>query len=178
MHTIEQIDQEIATLQKKLKQVKGTRTEVYTRIVGYHRAVQNWNNGKREEYKYRKTFKVSEGEIAEKMTFSHVNEKDNFDESAKKNNSNTADSASVAFYKMFTSQYCRNCSPVKEYLKEIPIVGEEVDVTTDIGVAASRKYNILSTPTVILFDNNDNVVDMIHSVDELKKVFSAEKVMA
>lgn len=33
--------------------------EVWTRIVGFHRPVQNWNKGKREEYAERQTFKVS-----------------------------------------------------------------------------------------------------------------------
>lgn len=34
--------------------------EVYSRIVGYLRPVQQWNNGKVEEYKQRKVFKVDE----------------------------------------------------------------------------------------------------------------------
>jgi len=33
--------------------------EVYTRIVGYYRPVQQWNKGKREEFKLRKTFEKS-----------------------------------------------------------------------------------------------------------------------
>jgi ribonucleoside-triphosphate reductase len=36
----------------------GEETEVYSRIVGYYRPVQNWNLGKKSEYKERKTFKV------------------------------------------------------------------------------------------------------------------------
>ncbi len=36
----------------------GAPSEVYSRIVGYLRPVQQWNNGKQEEYKERKTFKV------------------------------------------------------------------------------------------------------------------------
>lgn len=32
--------------------------EVYSRIVGYLRPVQNWNAGKKEEFKDRKTFAV------------------------------------------------------------------------------------------------------------------------
>jgi len=32
--------------------------EVYSRIVGYLRPVQNWNAGKKEEFKDRKTFVV------------------------------------------------------------------------------------------------------------------------
>ena len=31
-------------------------TEVYSRIVGYYRPIQNWNKGKREEFKFRKEF--------------------------------------------------------------------------------------------------------------------------
>jgi len=27
--------------------------EVYSRVVGYYRPVQNWNNGKQEEFKFR-----------------------------------------------------------------------------------------------------------------------------
>lgn len=32
-------------------------TEVYSRIVGYYRPVQNWNNGKKSEFSHRKTYK-------------------------------------------------------------------------------------------------------------------------
>lgn len=32
-------------------------TEVYSRIVGYYRPVQNWNNGKKSEFSLRKTYK-------------------------------------------------------------------------------------------------------------------------
>lgn len=37
----------------------GAETEVYSRVVGYHRPVKNWNKGKKEEFKERKTFKVT-----------------------------------------------------------------------------------------------------------------------
>ena len=36
----------------------GSRTEVYSRVVGYFRPVQNWNKGKREEFKERKKYAV------------------------------------------------------------------------------------------------------------------------
>ncbi len=36
----------------------GERTEVYSRVVGYFRPVQQWNKGKAEEFKDRKTFVV------------------------------------------------------------------------------------------------------------------------
>ena len=37
-----------------------TKCEVYSRVVGYLRPVDNWNEGKREEFKDRKLFNVSE----------------------------------------------------------------------------------------------------------------------
>ncbi|RKY44716.1 MAG: ribonucleoside triphosphate reductase [Candidatus Omnitrophota bacterium] len=36
----------------------GRECEVYSRVVGYLRPVSSWNNGKQEEFKLRKTFKV------------------------------------------------------------------------------------------------------------------------
>ncbi|MBN1870799.1 MAG: ribonucleoside triphosphate reductase [Candidatus Omnitrophica bacterium] len=35
--------------------------EVYSRVVGYLRPVQQWNNGKREEFGMRKTYKIDKG---------------------------------------------------------------------------------------------------------------------
>ena len=36
----------------------GAKCEVYSRVTGYFRPVANWNKGKKEEFKERKTFKV------------------------------------------------------------------------------------------------------------------------
>ena len=36
----------------------GQPTECYSRVCGYFRPVSNWNHGKKEEFKDRKTFKV------------------------------------------------------------------------------------------------------------------------
>ena len=38
--------------------VIGRRCEVFSRIVGYLRPVSQWNVGKKEEFKHRKTFNV------------------------------------------------------------------------------------------------------------------------
>ena len=51
--TVEAIDREIAECKEELANVKGRETEVYTRIVGYYRAVKNWNKGKKSEFKQR-----------------------------------------------------------------------------------------------------------------------------
>ena len=35
------------------------RTEVFSRVVGYIRPVNQWNDGKQEEFRQRKTFEVT-----------------------------------------------------------------------------------------------------------------------
>ena len=37
----------------------GKATEVYARIVGYYRAIKNWNKGKKEEKKSRVSFTIN-----------------------------------------------------------------------------------------------------------------------
>ena len=37
----------------------GDETEVYSRVVGYLRPVKQWNEGKQQEFKQRKTFHVN-----------------------------------------------------------------------------------------------------------------------
>ena len=56
MTSIKEIDKQIDQLKQELDTVQGTSTEVYTRIVGYYRSVNNWNPGKREEYDHRRVF--------------------------------------------------------------------------------------------------------------------------
>ena len=36
----------------------GEKTEIYSRVCGYHRPVRNWNRGKQEEFSDRKTFNI------------------------------------------------------------------------------------------------------------------------
>jgi hypothetical protein len=43
---------------EKSENVCGLECEIYSRVCGYFRPVRNWNIGKQEEFKERKTFKV------------------------------------------------------------------------------------------------------------------------
>lgn len=54
----EDLMSQIVSLEKELCAVEGTKCEVHSRIVGYYRAVQNWNPGKSAEYKARKVYTV------------------------------------------------------------------------------------------------------------------------
>ena len=40
--------------------------EVYSRVVGYLRPIQQWNNGKKEEFRQRKEFKISKSQVLTK----------------------------------------------------------------------------------------------------------------
>jgi anaerobic ribonucleoside-triphosphate reductase len=40
------------------KKSKKVACEVYSRIVGYLRPVQNWNEGKRQEFEDRQTYQI------------------------------------------------------------------------------------------------------------------------
>ena len=42
---------------KNSKNACNKKTEVYSRIVGYFRPIQNWNIGKKQEFEDRKEFK-------------------------------------------------------------------------------------------------------------------------
>jgi len=42
------------------ERVCAVRAEVYSRVVGYYRPVQAWNEGKREEFKERKYLKTED----------------------------------------------------------------------------------------------------------------------
>jgi anaerobic ribonucleoside-triphosphate reductase len=36
-----------------MEKVKAVKTEIYSRVVGYYRPVQDWNRGKQEEFSLR-----------------------------------------------------------------------------------------------------------------------------
>lgn len=57
METREQTEAKLAVLRQELKEVKGTKCEVYSRVCGYLRPVQGYNKGKKEEFSLRKKFK-------------------------------------------------------------------------------------------------------------------------
>lgn len=56
----EEIKTKIADLRAEMAGCHGTQCEVYSRVVGYLRPVQNWNKGKKEEYILRKTIPLVE----------------------------------------------------------------------------------------------------------------------
>lgn len=42
------------------KKVRAVKAEVYSRVVGYYRPIQDWNEGKREEFRDRRYLTTQE----------------------------------------------------------------------------------------------------------------------
>ena len=152
MTAIEKIDSKIIELKNELKEVKGTEAEVYTRIVGYYRAVKNWNKGKREEYNHR-------------VCFSELNY--NYDENTapaagnRKRGGNTENSinfADAAKYSYFFRKTCPNCPSVKGYVETLDLSGEHIDVDTEDGLESASDLQVFGVPTVVFYDNNNNEI--------------------
>ena len=55
METVVKENKEVKTTSRIVKKVP---CEVYSRVVGYYRPVINWNLGKQQEFKERRTFKL------------------------------------------------------------------------------------------------------------------------
>ncbi len=54
--------------QEKEISVKIIPNEVFSRVVGYYRPVQHWNEGKQEEYRERNSLSIERGKDAENNT--------------------------------------------------------------------------------------------------------------
>lgn len=161
-NAIDEIDREITALEQELSQVKGTDTEVYTRIVGYHRAVSNWNKGKREEYNHRVCFDVDKCLNNEKVNRQSGNI---VMQDAKE--TSFVKYGNIDKYLFFYSQYCRNCQPVKESMGDLMMNGENIDVSSELGLNVAKQYGVTATPTVIMLDDNGNVVAKLFSKEEV-----------
>jgi hypothetical protein len=152
-----EIEAKINELRGELETVKGTTTEVYTRIVGYYRSVKNWNAGKREEYGIRKLFTVPASEDQPTKAKKAV---------AVKVEGPVLGKAQA--YMLFERDTCPNCPPVKDFMRELSMDGTRLNVDTEEGLNAARRYGVMASPTVIFFDESSNEVFRAHNVADLK----------
>ncbi|MDC7227313.1 MAG: anaerobic ribonucleoside-triphosphate reductase [Spirochaetales bacterium] len=171
MRTIEIIDNEIKELKERMMTVKGTDTEVYTRIVGYYRSVKNWNKGKRDEYNQRKLFtqpgKPSIREAAETIISTA-----SFNEAPEPQRAVLSGAtAEPAGYYYFFRTTCPNCPPVKNWLEGFQIEGTAVNVDEKEGFAKAAEYQIFSSPTVIFHDEEGKEMYRASDVRELNTLF-------
>lgn len=163
--TLEEIDAEIAETKAALKDVHGTQTEVYARIVGYYRAVRNWNKGKRDEFDHRKLF-VYDGTTRETA-----------DDCANRTEPATvivpaAAQEGPSRYECFLRRTCPNCPPVKAYLAGLAMDGAQVDVDSEAGLQAAAAKGVFAAPTVIFYDAQNREIGRAHNVAELDAILA------
>ncbi len=172
--TLEAIDAEIAETKAALNNVHGTQTEVYARIVGYYRAVRNWNNGKRDEFDHRKMFVCDETTVGTSVT-----DPAPCGDSKKSDAPVPATTHGVAGrYEFFLRRTCPNCPPVKAYMADISMDGEKIDVDTEAGLQSAAAKGVFAAPTVIFYDAQDNEIGRAHNVEELNAILTPATAMA
>ena len=116
----------------------GKETEVYSRITGYYRPVKNWNAGKVQEFKMRKTYVI--------------NEEDN--PQVKEGDACTVSEAPRAMAPqideilLFTSPTCPNCKMAKMLLDKAGIHYHNVDAISNRELTES--FGIKQSPTLIV----------------------------
>ena len=119
------------------------KTEVYSRITGYYRPVQNWNDGKAQEFKQRRVYDAenfTKGAIAFKAAADCACSYKNVAESA------PAESCDDEVL-LFTTQKCPNCRVAKSLLDKAGIAYTVIDAEAEPELA--QKYNINQAPTLI-----------------------------
>ena len=142
--------------------VCGRSTEVYSRITGYYRPVQNWNDGKVEEFKMRKTYDIA-GSVfkgAERTS------------SAEGQVVETAQKVAAEGMLLFTTKTCPNCKLSKmmldrEGIAYTPIDAEDQkDQTIAMGV---RKAPTLLVP------NGQGGYDRYENASEIKGFIESKR---
>ncbi|HHT97557.1 MAG TPA: ribonucleoside triphosphate reductase [Clostridiales bacterium] len=117
----------------------GGKAEVYSRITGYYRPVQNWNKGKSQEYKDRKLYEPAN---SREMPVSEViNNSDNINEF---NMTGKAD----GLY-LFTTKTCPNCEIAKQYLENT----EYTIVNAEENQELATQFSIMLAPTLVVIEN-------------------------
>ncbi len=185
MKSVQELDKEIADVQKELADVHGTETEVYARIVGYYRAIKNWNKGKAEEFKLRKNFKLEDSSEYDdgQTTFSPESEMlmedERFEESpaapaqASQDQNPVAQAASSELrYELFARKTCPNCPPVKEWIANSGLTGKTIDVDTEQGLNEAAQKGVFAAPTVIFYKADGSETARAHNVAELEEIFN------
>ena len=114
------------------------KTEVYSRITGYYRPVQNWNDGKAQEYKQRKNYQVDAANLR------GFQDKPAAGTAAPGGNAEMERGEIL----LFTTRTCPNCKAAKELLDRAgicytPVLAEERP-------ELAEEYGVRQAPTVVL----------------------------
>ena len=115
----------------------GAKAEVYSRITGYYRPVQNWNDGKLQEYKNRTLYDV-EHSVLKNVSASLV--------TIKGNDVKIEPQQGIKY--LFTTKTCPNCAVAKEMLKRAK--EDYVLIDAEENVELVKKYGVMQAPTLVV----------------------------
>ena len=123
----------------------GAKTEVYSRITGYYRPVQNWNDGKLQEYANRTEYDIDHSSL--KRPTRSVVTLSNFAEDVEVKVEQPQD---IKY--LFTTKTCPNCKLVKEYLKNVPYVTIDAEENMEL----ARRYGVIQAPTLVVVNGDSH----------------------
>ncbi len=135
----------------------GKDAEVYSRITGYYRPVQNWNDGKLQEYAERKLYDIPNSKLKSEKQFV----KEDLTISKKGEDDKVI---------MFTTKTCPNCRMAKDFLDKANIRYEIIDAEENEDLAV--KYRIMQAPTLVVM-NQEGAEKYVNLVN-IKKFISAQ----
>ncbi|MBQ2275116.1 MAG: ribonucleoside triphosphate reductase [Lachnospiraceae bacterium] len=131
----------------------GKEAEVYSRITGYYRPVQNWNDGKTQEYENRKTYQISTDSLKEVQTTYAKLQKDDTVEMVPQK--------TIKY--LFTTKTCPNCKIAKEYLANEDY--KLIDAEENYELA--KEFGVMQAPTLVVL--NGNVQEKYVNASNIKK---------
>ena len=123
----------------------GESAEVYSRITGYYRPVQNWNAGKTQEYKERREYVIENSHL----THNGPIYADKKEEPAPAVQAPAAD-ANEKRTILFSRVSCPNCTMAANYLAK---AGKEYEkILADEHMDMAREFGVKQTPTLVVTD--------------------------
>ncbi len=140
----------------------GKITEVYSRITGYYRPVQNWNDGKLQEYANRTEYSVAKSSLKKPMT-RMVTLSNNEKEISVK----VEKPESVKY--LFITKTCPNCKLAKEYLKE----DKYVLIDAEENMELAGRYGVMQAPALVV-TNGDEYKKYVNA-SNIKKYADSQK---
>ena len=141
----------------------GEKTEVYSRITGYYRPIQHWNDGKSQEYKQRKEYNPATSVLKHEGVCNPDAQPQPVEEEIQD-----------AKILLFATKTCPNCKVAVSMLEKAGIAFEKLYVEENEALA--RSYHLRQAPTLII-DGTQGVETFV-SVPEIKKFIASAKVNA
>ena len=131
----------------------GERTQIYSRITGYYRPVQNWNDGKAQEFKDRKVYDIGHSHLTHQGVL-HPEVKPEQPAAPVAEAANNAHGE----VKLFATRTCPNCKQAEKLLTEAGIPFTRL-LAEENGEEAAR-LGIRQAPTLVVGSEEDKYVGL------------------